>query len=315
MFRKITLKNIENLLAFLTLFTDTEAQLYNIETEPLTLDPYCYSKEFNKFITSVYQENFVIDFDWPAWQNEAEHLVKNPELLIVADILTLQKLLTTHIRKERFCSGHLAAMIKNGHFLAIFHRLQAIHAALMLEKSDNHGKRNMIKQMSVFQGDITQLPVDAIVNAAKNSLLGGGGVDGAIHRAAGPELLDECRQLHGCATGEAKITKGYKLRAKWVIHTVGPVWHGGNQGEDEMLARCYRNSLTLAEQYQIKTIAFPAISTGVYGFPLERASKIAIAEVNKFLNSHHSIEQVIFVCFSQSAYDCYIKGVQEVAES
>ncbi|MBE9086667.1 O-acetyl-ADP-ribose deacetylase [Tolypothrix sp. LEGE 11397] len=173
----------------------------------------------------------------------------------------------------------------------------------------------MMKQMSVFQGDITQLPVDAIVNAAKNSLLGGGGVDGAIHRAAGPELLDECRQLHGCATGEAKITQGYKLKAKWVIHTVGPVWRGGNQGEDEMLARCYRNSLTLAEQYQIKTIAFPAISTGVYGFPLERASKIAIAEVNKFLNSHHSIEQVIFVCFSQSAYDCYIKGVQEVVES
>jgi O-acetyl-ADP-ribose deacetylase len=170
-------------------------------------------------------------------------------------------------------------------------------------------------QTSVIQGDITQLPVDAIVNAAKNSLLRGGGVDGAIHRAAGPELLAECRQLHGCPTGEAKITKGYKLPAKWVIHTVGPVWHGGNQGEDEMLARCYRNSLTLAEQYQIKTIAFPAISTGVYGFPLERASRIAIAEVNKFLHSHKSPEQVIFVCFSQNAYDYYQKVIQEFGKT
>ncbi|MDZ7956457.1 MAG: O-acetyl-ADP-ribose deacetylase [Aulosira sp. DedQUE10] len=313
MSNKITLKNIENVLAFLTLFTDTEAQLYDIQPEPLTLDPYCYSKEFNKFITSVYQENFVIGFDWPAWQNEAHRLITNPELLILADISTLQKLLTTHIRKERFCSGHLAAMIENGHFLAIFHRLQAIHAALMLENPDNNGEPNMIKQMSVFQGDITQLQVDAIVNAAKNSLLGGGGVDGAIHRAAGPELLAECRQLHGCATGEAKITKGYKLRAKWVIHTVGPIWYGGNQGEDEMLARCYSNSLTLAAEYQIKSLAFPGISTGVYGFPMERASKIAIAEVNKFLNSDKSLEQVIFVCFGQSAYDFYLKAVQELA--
>jgi O-acetyl-ADP-ribose deacetylase (regulator of RNase III) len=281
----------------------------------LTLDPYCYSKEFNRFITSVYQENFVIDFDWPAWQNEAHRFVTEPELLTLADISTLQKLFTTHVRQERFCSGHLAGMIENGHFLAIFNRLQAIHAALMLENAHKNGKSKMIKQTSVFQGDITQLPVDAIVNAAKNSLLGGGGVDGAIHRAAGPELLAECRQLNGCATGEAKITKGYKLPAKWVIHTVGPVWHGGNQGEDEMLARCYRHSLTLAEQYQIKSIAFPAISTGVYGFPFERATRIAIAEVNKFLHSHKSPEQVIFVCFAQSAYDCYMKVVQELAES
>ncbi|MBD2198663.1 O-acetyl-ADP-ribose deacetylase [Calothrix anomala FACHB-343] len=170
----------------------------------------------------------------------------------------------------------------------------------------------MSQQTSVIQGDITQLPVDAIVNAAKNSLLGGGGVDGAIHRAAGPELLAECRLLNGCATGEAKITKGYQLPAKWVIHTVGPVWYGGDRGEDETLGRCYRNSLTLAAQYQIKTIAFPAISTGVYGFPLERACKIAISEVNKFLHSHKSIEQVIFVCFGQSAYDCYLKVIREL---
>lgn len=203
-------------------------------------------------------------------------------------------------------------MIDNKHLLAIFQRLQAIYAAGMLENNHNHSEAKMSQQTSVIQGDITQLPVDAIVNAAKNSLLGGGGVDGAIHRAAGPELLAECRQLNGCATGEAKITKGYQLPAKWVIHTVGPVWYGGDRGEDEMLARCYRNSLTLAAQYQIKTIAFPAISTGVYGFPMERACKIAISEVNKFLHSHKSIEQVIFVCFGQSAYDCYLKFIREL---
>jgi O-acetyl-ADP-ribose deacetylase (regulator of RNase III) len=312
---KVTLKNIENILAFVTLFTHKQAKLYEIQTQPLSLDPYCYSKEFNRLITSVEQENFVISFDWLAWQNEAHCFVTDPELLTVADISTLQKLFTTHLRKERFCSGHLAGMIENGHFLAIFHRLQAIYAELILDNADNNGEPKMIKQTSVFQGDITQLPVDAIVNAAKNSLLGGGGVDGAIHHAAGPELLAECRQLHGCATGEAKITKGYKLPAKWVIHTVGPIWYGGNQGEDEILARCYRNSLKLAEQYQIKSVAFPAISTGVYGFPMERGSRIAIAEVNKFLHSHKSLEQVIFVCFGQIAYDCYLKVIKELGET
>lgn len=206
-------------------------------------------------------------------------------------------------------------MIENEQFLNICKRLQAIHGALMLEKDNKSGEPKMIKQIEVIQGDITQLLVDAIVNAAKNSLLGGSGVDGAIHHAAGPELLMECRLLNGCATGEAKITKGYKLRAKWVIHTVGPVWRGGNQGESEMLAQCYRHSLALAEQYQIKTIAFPAISTGVYGFPMEGASKIAVAEVNKFLHSHNSLEQVFLVCFSQAAYECYLKAMQEFTET
>ncbi|BAZ21643.1 Appr-1-p processing domain protein [Kalymmatonema gypsitolerans NIES-4073] len=172
----------------------------------------------------------------------------------------------------------------------------------------------MENRASVIQDDITQLQVDAIVNAANNSLLGGGGVDGAIHRAAGPELLEECRKLHGCDTGQAKITKGYQLTAKWVIHTVGPVWEGGNSGEDELLAQCYRNSLALAMQNGIKTIAFPAISTGAYGFPLHRATKIAVSEVNKFLQSNDSLEQAIFVCFGQNAYNCYLQVMQEMTQ-
>ena len=172
----------------------------------------------------------------------------------------------------------------------------------------------MENRASVIQGDITQLQVDAIVNAANNSLLGGGGVDGAIHRAAGPELLEECRKLHGCDTGQAKITKGYNLTAKWVIHTVGPVWEGGNSGEDELLAQCYRNTLALAVQNGIKTIAFPAISTGAYGFPLHRATKIAVSEVNKFLQSNDSLEQAIFVCFGQNAYNCYLQVIQEITQ-
>jgi len=172
-----------------------------------------------------------------------------------------------------------------------------------------------MKQIEIIQGDITQLTVDAIVNAANEELMPGGGVCGAIHRAAGAGLWEECRPLRGCATGEAKITKGYNLPAKWVIHTVGPVWEGGNYGEDELLASCYRQSLALAEQYQIKTIAFPAISTGVYGFPMERACKIAIAEVKKFFQQTNSLEQVIFVCFGQSAYDLYTKTMPEVTET
>jgi O-acetyl-ADP-ribose deacetylase (regulator of RNase III) len=163
----------------------------------------------------------------------------------------------------------------------------------------------IVDRLEVIQGDITQQHVDAIVNAANNSLLGGGGVDGAIHKAAGPGLLAECMELNGCATGEAKITGGYDLPAKWVIHTVGPVWRGGNQGEDDLLARCYRNSLTLAAREGLKTVAFPSISTGAYGFPVERAAQIAVREIKRFLERVPSIERVTIVCFGQKAYDAY----------
>ncbi|WP_337866209.1 O-acetyl-ADP-ribose deacetylase [Ignavibacterium sp.] len=165
----------------------------------------------------------------------------------------------------------------------------------------------MKSKIELHKGDITKLKVDAIVNAANTSLLGGGGVDGAIHRAAGPELLEFNRKLGGCRTGEAKLSPGFKLPAKFIIHTVGPVWQGGANNEDELLANCYRNSLKLAVENQIKTIAFPAISTGVYSFPLERATKIAVTEVKKFLEKNDSIEKVIFVCFDDRTYGTYEK--------
>lgn len=163
----------------------------------------------------------------------------------------------------------------------------------------------MNKQILVVRGDITTLAVDAIVNAANNSLLGGGGVDGAIHRAAGKELLAECRRLGGCETGDAKITKGYNLPAQWVIHTVGPIWYGGNQGEANLLASCYRRSLEVATSHQLKTIAFSAISTGVYRFPLDLATEIAVNTVKSWLTQSTTIEEVIFVCFNQEIYERY----------
>ncbi|NLV20380.1 MAG: O-acetyl-ADP-ribose deacetylase [Syntrophomonadaceae bacterium] len=167
----------------------------------------------------------------------------------------------------------------------------------------------MKERLSVIQDDITRQHVDAIVNAANNSLLGGGGVDGAIHRAAGPELLAECRGLHGCKTGEAKITKGYRLPAKWVIHTAGPVWQRGNNNEDQLLASCYRNSLKLAVLNEVKTIAFPSISTGVYRFPVARAAEIAINEIQIFLAADDSIEKVIMVCFDETTFRYYREAV------
>ena len=169
----------------------------------------------------------------------------------------------------------------------------------------------MLERIKVVQGDITKQEVEVIVNAANNSLLGGGGVDGAIHRAAGPELLEECRKLKGCPTGEAKITRGYRLPAKWVIHTVGPIWRGGNFKEDEYLANCYQNCFTLAEKYLLETMAFPSISTGAYRFPLERATKIAVTETVNFLKRNNLVKIILFICFNNRVYDCYIAELKK----
>ncbi len=170
----------------------------------------------------------------------------------------------------------------------------------------------MKDRIEIVDGDITKLPVDAIVNAANSSLLGGGGVDGAIHRAAGSGLLEECLRIGNCPTGEARITGGHLIPAKWVIHTVGPVWHGGAHSEDELLAACYRNSLNLANENGVNTIAFPAISTGIYRFPVGRAADIAVREVSTFLEENSIPEKIIFVCFdgrTRAAYESAMKSL------
>ena len=169
-----------------------------------------------------------------------------------------------------------------------------------------------MSRIEVIRGDITTQAVDAIVNAANCSLLGGGGVDGAIHRAAGPELLAECRTLHGCETGKAKITKGYRLPANYVIHTPGPVWHGGGHGEEALLASCYRSCLELASENGCKTVDFPSISTGVYRFPLEKASRIAVGTIAEYLRDHPEIERVRMVCFDAGTEGYYARALAEL---
>lgn len=166
-------------------------------------------------------------------------------------------------------------------------------------------------QIEIVEGDIAKQQVDAIVNAANTTLLGGGGVDGAIHRAAGPELLAECRTLNGCETGRAKITKGYRLPAKWVIHTVGPVWHGGNSGEDQLLASCYRRCFGLAREHNIRSIAFPSISTGAYSFPMDRAGRIALEEVISGLGLNPVLGKVLLVCYDGAAKRIYSESLRE----
>jgi O-acetyl-ADP-ribose deacetylase len=171
----------------------------------------------------------------------------------------------------------------------------------------------MTSKIEVQKADITTLAVDAIVNAANTSLLGGGGVDGAIHRAAGPELFDECYQIGGCPTGEARLTKGYRLPAKWVIHTVGPVWSGGERGEPDLLASCYRSVFRIAREKKIRSVAFPAISCGVYRFPLDRAVKIAVTETTAELVSSDAVQKVIFACFGDEITTAYQREVDKLS--
>ena len=174
------------------------------------------------------------------------------------------------------------------------------------------GKDRSLGRIEIVRGDITRIQADAIVNAANRTLLGGGGVDGAIHRAAGPKLLEECRTLGGCETGGAKITGGYNLPARWVIHTVGPIWRGGDQGEADLLGDCYRNSLVLAEESGIETIAFPAISTGAYSFPADRAARIAVGEVARFLELHTMPRTVLLVCYGDSTLQAYREAIEHI---
>lgn len=171
-----------------------------------------------------------------------------------------------------------------------------------------------MERFSIIRGDITTQAVDAIVNAANTSLLGGGGVDGAIHRAAGPQLLEECRTLHGCKTGQAKLSKGYRLPAKYVIHTPGPIWQGGGHGEEALLGSCYRNSLALAKEHGCKSVAFPSISTGVYRFPLKKAAAIAVGAILAFLEGERTIQSVTMVCYDEKTKAAYEQALRDAAE-
>ncbi len=191
-------------------------------------------------------------------------------------------------------------MLKFGHIIYKVHT-----------KIDKLERINNMFELKVTLGDITKVEADAIVNAANNSLLGGGGVDGAIHRVAGPHLLEECRLLGGCDTGHAKITKGYNLPSKFVIHTVGPIWYGGNRGEESLLANCYLNSLILAEEHNCRHVAFPSISTGAYHFPLELASVIAVKNILEYCNDRHIIDIVEIVCFDDKTQEYYFRALKE----
>ena len=262
-----------------------------------------YSECVRKFEREVYafdKEHPEYELHNYGYTLESHNIEWGSRSMTIADVTklsgkTVMALLMGAVRAERFCDGALKAFFEDGTVLKWLERLKEIDE--VGDVSDQN--------ISVEKGDITKLTVDAIVNAANKSLLGGGGVDGAIHRAAGRELLAECRTLHGCNTGEAKITKGYKLPAKYVIHTVGPIYSGKDQDAQD-LYNCYWNSLEIARENDIHSIAFPAISTGVYRYPLADATAVAIKAVKEWMSEHSDYSmQVIFTCFDEKTYSCY----------
>jgi O-acetyl-ADP-ribose deacetylase (regulator of RNase III) len=259
-----------------------------------------YSPEVEALQSALYAHGVVVPFDWPAWVGEAERYADRPEALAQAPLADIRKILTTHIREDRFTEGHFRHMVASGHVAAVLRRLRAIRAA-------------GATRVTWERGDITTLAVDAIVNAANSSLLGGGGVDGAIHRAAGPELLVACRALGDCPTGEARITAGFRLPARHVIHAVGPVWRGGEAGEAALLAAAYRNSLVLAAANGCRTVAFPAISCGAYGYPVRDACATALVEIRDFCATRGGLDAVRLVVFDAKLGDAWrALGVPEL---
>ncbi|MDX2214539.1 MAG: macro domain-containing protein [Oculatellaceae cyanobacterium bins.114] len=309
----VTTKGIDRILSFLPIFERKGIRLYEINSQQSVLEPYLYSSEVNGFLQTLHDEGFILsNFNWGVWLDEANQYVNEPDLLRYADLLTLQKLLTTHVRMERFNSGNLAQLIDSGHILEVLLQLATIRQTM--SGTEPGIATNSVGRITATRGDITQQSVDAIVNTTNIALDIGGGVSEAIHAAAGPGLKEECRKLKGCAVGQAKITHGYNLSVPWIIHTVGPVWQGGLQQEDELLAQCYRNSLELAALCPVQSIAFPSISTGFHGFPIERAVHIAVTEVDHFLQSNTSLEKVIFVCRDAKVFEVYSKMIKDVLE-
>lgn len=309
----VTLKGIDKILGFLSAFERRSSKLYEVNSQQSMLEPYIYSSEVNGFLQALHDEGFILTmFNWGVWVEEANQYVNDPEFLHYADLLTLQKLLTSHVRMERFNSGNLAQLIDNGHILEVLRQLALIRETM--SEPELSTSASIANRITATRGDITQQQVDAIVNTTNIALDTGGGVNEAIHAAAGPGLKEECRKLKGCAVGQAKITQGYNLSVPWIIHTVGPVWQGGLHDEDELLAQCYRNTLALAALCPIQSIALPSISTGFHGFPIDRAVRIAVTEVSRFLQANTSIEKVIFVCRTSEVFDVYSKTIKEFTD-
>jgi O-acetyl-ADP-ribose deacetylase len=247
-----------------------------------------HAPEVSRVVDAIYRRHLVIDFDWGAWQPQAQRLL-DPAAVATATLDQVRRLLTLHVRKERFCEGHLAQVIGSGHVSALLGRLGVLAAELRAAAGRT--------RLRVAEGDLTQVAADAIVNAANRALAGGGGVDGAIHRAAGPELLAACRPLAPCPTGHARLTPGFRLPARWVIHTVGPIWEGGHRHEPALLASAYRASLTLALANGCRSVAFPAISCGAYRYPIRDAAAVAVGTIRAWCDVHPGLDEVILVAY------------------